>query len=62
MAALRDHIAGVERHALLGTGIDFKLASSPGPSSSQAARETGFDSLAVTICQVTSLLTSSGCF
>ncbi|BDA43290.1 probable thiosulfate sulfurtransferase/rhodanese-like domain-containing protein at N-terminal half [Coccomyxa sp. Obi] len=51
MAALRAHIDAVHQHHLLGTGIDFKLASSSGPSSTQAARETGFQSLTVSMCQ-----------
>ena len=54
MAALRAHIDAVHQHHLLGSDIDFKLASSPGPSSTQAARETGFQSLTVSICQVSS--------
>ncbi len=59
MGALRAHIDAVNQHHLLGTGIDFKLASSSGPSSSQAARETGFQSLTVSLCQVSSATTIS---
>ena len=46
------HITAVQQHPLLGADIDFKLAPSPGPRSPEAAAETGFTSLAVTLCKV----------
>lgn len=52
MAALEAHIGAVKGHKLLGHDIDFKLARSPGPRSSQAAEETGFTSLSVSLCKV----------
>lgn len=52
MAALRAHVEAVQQHPMLGSDIDFKLAISEGPSSAQAARETNFQSLAVSLCQV----------
>ena len=52
MHDLHAHIAAVRQHPLLGADIDFKLAPSRGPRSSEAAAETGFTSLAVTLCKV----------
>ena len=52
MPALHAHIAAVRQHPLLGAGIDFKLAVSPGPRSADAAAETGFCSLTVALCKV----------
>lgn len=52
MAALEAHIKAVRAHSLLGNEIDFKLAPSSGPRSPQAAEETGFTCLSVTLCKV----------
>lgn len=52
MPALQTHIDAVKKHSLLGHDIDFKLAASPGPRSPQAAQESGFTSLSVTLCKV----------
>ncbi|KAK9828526.1 hypothetical protein WJX72_000594 [[Myrmecia] bisecta] len=52
MDHLNQHIAAVRAHPLLGSkATDFKLAPSAGPLSSQALRESGFDSLSVTLCK-----------
>ena len=52
--SLRAHINAVRCHDLFGDAIDFKLAASHGAASEQAASETGFKSLSVSICEVTS--------
>ena len=56
LASLRIHIKAVRCHELFGDDIDFKLAASSGAASDQAAAETGFKSLSVSICEVSCLL------
>lgn len=52
LSALREHIQAVRSHELFGDDIDFKLAASSGAASVQAAIETGFTALSVTVCEV----------
>ena len=58
--SLHAHIKAVRGHDLFGDDIDFKLAASQGAASEQAASETGFKSLSVSICEVTSPSPSHG--
>ena len=53
LESLHDHIRAVRCHDQFGDDIDFKLAESQGASSEQAASETGFRSLSVSVCEVT---------
>ena len=52
--SLHAHITAVRCHDLFGDDIDFKLAVSRGAASRQAMSETGFESLSVSICEVSS--------
>ena len=56
LASLSEHIALATDHPLLGGEIDYKLALSPGPRSLQAAQESGFTMLSVTLCKVLACL------
>ena len=58
--SLHAHIKAVRCHKLFGDDIDFKLAASLGAASEQAASETGFKSLSVSICEVRSPVPSHG--
>lgn len=57
LGALREHIRAVRSHELFGDDIDFKLAASDGAASDQAALETRFYALTVSVCEVISGLT-----
>ena len=52
LGALQEHVRAVRSHDLFGDDIDFKLAASNGAASDQAASETHFDALAVSVCEV----------
>ena len=54
LGALREHIRAVRFHKLFGDDIDFKLAASDGAASDQAALETRFNALTVSVCEVNS--------
>ena len=56
LASLEEHIALATAHPLLGAGIDYKLAPSQGPTTPQAAQESGFNALSVTLCKVRACL------
>ncbi len=57
---LDKHISAIDSHPLFSNKIDFKLAVSDGPSCDTAVRESHFDGLCVTLCQVNPMSANPG--